>query len=137
MRRSPSRSGACATAGEDAAPQVEVVFQPHAHMAAEQNGRGGERHLIAADGEGGEVGARRQRLHARLQDADLRWRTPGDAVAELEQRRFFKQALLQHLLAEPQMDAGPLASVWEATAQRYANSAKRTRAETAAKPRIQ
>ena len=72
-------------------------------MAAKQHGLRGEGHLVAADGEGRPVGAGWQHIDAGLEHAHVRRRRPGDAEAELEERRVVDQILAEHLQGEAQV----------------------------------
>src|ERR1700722_12529746 len=90
-------------AGVNTLAQVEIVLESHANVAPEQHGLRHPRHLHAADGERTPVAILGQRIDHRQQVAHVGRYSPGDAHAQLYQRRRREQPLLDHLLHEPEV----------------------------------
>src|SRR5882724_1718436 len=92
-----------AVGGEDALLEKQVVLKPDADVAAEQDSLRHHRHLHAADAESGPMAVGGQLIDEGLHRRRIRRRAPGNAEADLEQRRLRQQPFLHHLLGEPEM----------------------------------
>ena len=90
-----------AVARRHAAVEPDIVLEADPDIAAKQRRLGDERHLHPPDGEARPIGARRQMVSHGQHRFGRRLRAPGDAEAELEERRRVDQPLGDQLLGEP------------------------------------
>src|SRR6476620_5306542 len=95
--------GKRAIGGIDALFEVEVVLKPHPDMAAQNDRLRHHGKLVAADAEGRPDSIPGQLAYLIGHCLRVARRSPGNAEAQLEERRIVDESFRQQLLCKPQI----------------------------------